>query len=378
MEIKRYLRILLNWWWVVAISFLVVLVATVVFIYLQRPVYEANATLLVTPRQSLPSFREALDSMVTLDRARIVTTYAQVVNSQSIRNAAFEQLQLTPGRADDVTYILADTVPNTTLIAIHVEGHDPTLVRDVAAAIADQSTSYVSALNELHELRILDPASMLETPIKPDKRQNIVFGVLVGLVLGVGGAFFAEYLREPAETVASLSIMDKKTGAYTGRYFRSRLREEMSRAQRHNYPLSIGLMRIDNDLSDIDRSLPAFAKASLLRKVTSFLKQYLREEELIATWHDEHEFALLLPDSEGQAAQERAEQLQTRLAWQLFEIEEAGIKLNLSASFGLVTYNCNGVGEVELLASAESALAQAQLMGPNAVMRVKDDNNVSD
>ncbi|MGD2205254.1 MAG: Wzz/FepE/Etk N-terminal domain-containing protein, partial [Anaerolineae bacterium] len=107
MEIKRYLGILLKWWWIVAISFLVVLVATVVFTYLQQPLYEANATLLVTPRQSLDSFREALDSLATLDRDSIVATYAQVVNSQAIRLAAFEQLQVPANKKHDITYILA-------------------------------------------------------------------------------------------------------------------------------------------------------------------------------------------------------------------------------------------------------------------------------
>lgn len=43
-------------------------------------------------------------------------------------------------------------------------------------------------------IRIIDPAEVPRTPVKPKKRLNILLAVLVGLVAGTGLAFFFEYL----------------------------------------------------------------------------------------------------------------------------------------------------------------------------------------
>jgi exopolysaccharide transport family protein len=43
-------------------------------------------------------------------------------------------------------------------------------------------------------IRIVDPAEIPKGPVKPKKTQNILLGLIVGLALGIGLAFFLEYL----------------------------------------------------------------------------------------------------------------------------------------------------------------------------------------
>ncbi len=93
-----------------------------------------------------------------------------------------------------------------------------------------------------------------------------------------------------------------------------------------------------------------------------FLKQYLREEDVMARLHGTT-FAFLLPDMTGEKAQAVMEELQTRIAWTPLEMERSGIKLNLSSVTGVAAYPYNGTGQDEFLAKASRALQQAEAAG---------------
>ena len=50
-------------------------------------------------------------------------------------------------------------------------------------------------------VEITDPAQPGEKPVKPNKTMNIVLGVIIGLIMGVGLAFFIEYLDTSVKTI---------------------------------------------------------------------------------------------------------------------------------------------------------------------------------
>lgn len=49
-------------------------------------------------------------------------------------------------------------------------------------------------------IRVIDPAEIPETPIKPKKKLNLLLALITGLMLGVGLAFFFEYLDNTVKT----------------------------------------------------------------------------------------------------------------------------------------------------------------------------------
>ena len=50
-------------------------------------------------------------------------------------------------------------------------------------------------------VRITDPATPADTPVKPNKTLNIALGLVFGLVMGIGLAFFIEYLDTSVKTI---------------------------------------------------------------------------------------------------------------------------------------------------------------------------------
>jgi len=356
MELKTYLRVLLRKWWIILSAFLVTFTATIVFTFSQAPVYQAIATFLVTPDASFGDVKSFATGLEILSRRpEIASTYAEVATSYFIKTLAAEELKLSSKQKGSLS-VDSQLQAGTNILNITVEGNDPVLVRDFTNVVGAQTVAYVQELYETYELRILDSAVVPTTPIRPNRKFNLVLGGILGLALGGVLAFLAEYLQTPPEHVTNFSILDPETGVYNKQYFTHRLNEEISRAKRNTYPLSLALLKIDciGGMNSPSAQIPGEA----LHKVATLLKKYLREEDILARFN-ETVFAFLLPDLPGEKAQEAIERLQTRITWTPFEI--SNIKLNLSGAAGVVTYQYNGAGQDELLAKAQHALKEAEI-----------------
>ncbi|RLC76074.1 MAG: hypothetical protein DRJ03_20620 [Chloroflexi bacterium] len=361
MELKIYLRILLKKWWIVLPVFLVTFTSTIVFTFTQAPTYRAVATFVVTPTSSFGDIRSFASGLDMLSRrTEIATTYTEVAISHLIRGQASEELGLSQSQRKGLS-VESKLRAGTNVFEIVVEGNDPVLVRDFANTIGVKTMAYVQELYEMYSLSPLDEATVPNFPIKPNKMLNLALGGVFGLALGVGLAFLSVYLQTPVESVTGLGIFDDETGVYNNRYFGQRLGEEMSRAKRNEYPLSLALMNVDQ-LEIMNGHLSAQDRSEALRKVAVFLKQYLREEDIIARF-GETVFAFLLPDMPEEKAKAVMEKLQTRIAWTPFEIERSGIKLNLNGAAGVAAYNYNGTGQDDFLSQADQALQLAKTAG---------------
>lgn len=59
-----------------------------------------------------------------------------------------------------------------------------------------QEEARIAQAATISNIKIVDPAITPENPVKPQKRKNILLGLLVGLMLGVGLAFFHDYMDD--------------------------------------------------------------------------------------------------------------------------------------------------------------------------------------
>jgi protein tyrosine kinase modulator len=371
MELKIYLRFLLRKWWIVLPAFLIVFTSVVVFTLAQRPTFRSTATFVVSPSSSFQDARSFLSGLDVLNnKDQVVNTYAQVATSRLIRKQIAEALKLSP--AQETSLIVESRLrAGTNVIEIAVEGNDPVLVADFANKIGEKTIDYVEKLYEVYDLKPLDQATPPTSPIKPDKKLNLTLGAVLGLALGVGLPFLVEYLHTPLVNMVNQGFLDGESGAYSLAYFAQRLGEEMTRAKRNNSPLSLALIDVDQ-LGALHTSLPPQFQSEALHKITAFLKQHLRGEDVMARLEGTV-FAVLLPDTPQEQAKAAIEKLQTRMAWTAFEIENSSAKLNLSGVAGIVAYNFNGTGQTELLDKAKQALQQAEAAGFGKVITFSED-----
>ena len=82
---------------------------------------------------------------------------------------------------------------NTSIIELRAYDRKNTLARDIAQALAEEYQTH-RADSERRRVEIIDHADLQLQAVRPNIPLNITLGVVAGLILGVGLAFFIEHL----------------------------------------------------------------------------------------------------------------------------------------------------------------------------------------
>jgi diguanylate cyclase (GGDEF)-like protein/PAS domain S-box-containing protein len=171
---------------------------------------------------------------------------------------------------------------------------------------------------------------------------------------------------EARDQLSTLASTDHLTGLLNRRAFADRLEHEIAHARRQGRPLSLAVLDLDhfklvNDTYGHpmgDRVLAEFAGRLINER---------REGEVIARLGGE-EFAWIIPDTEGAAAELCAERARGAIA----ETPFAGVG-NLTASVGVCALDDADNGQ-QLYRHADLALYWAKSSGRNAVIRYSPEN----
>lgn len=159
------------------------------------------------------------------------------------------------------------------------------------------------------------------------------------------------------ENSQKMSLTDPMTGLSHYRLFQLKLGEEMEYADRHNRPLTLAILGIDQfkDYADI-AGLTACSEA--LREIASLLEE---TSARAAARHREFEFILLFTAGKEDAARE-AERIRLNVQQRF-----AGHSPPLTVSLGLAGYPMDAVAKDSLLHAAHQALGEARRGGRNRV-----------
>lgn len=362
MELRAYLRILLDRWWIVLLTFVVTYATTLGLTFLQPPRYDSKATFLIGLSEVAGDPRDFASSLDILNRRpEIGTTFSLIADSALVKNLAADELGVSSEQRNDIA-VSSRLVPGSAILEITSNAGDAALTQSFTNAVGKHTIDLMRAQFPIYNLSPVDQARLPGAPSSPNTKLNLGLGAVVGLALGVGLAFLAAYLQAPSEMVSGLNIRDEETGIYNKRYFVSRLRQELSRAKRNSYPLSIGLLNL-NPRGELDDVAPA-QRREVIRKVAVQMQPYLRDEDVLARFGDTM-CAFLLPDMIGTRAKEAIEDLQMLVAATPVEFSRDGVRLNIDASAGVAAYH-GTVAERDmeaddLVAQAMRALKQAEI-----------------
>ncbi len=163
------------------------------------------------------------------------------------------------------------------------------------------------------------------------------------------------------------AITDGLTGLYHHRFFEGRLKEEIERAQRYEYPLSLLMIDIDF-FKKINDTYGHQAGDMVLHRLGSELKNSIRLCDLAARYGGE-EFAIILPHTHKNNALKVGE----RLRHKLNEMDLEGIKITVSIGIGYYDSKSSAVNYFNLIKQADNALYKAKQGGRNRVVLFRTD-----
>lgn len=350
MEIKAYFRILLKNWWALLLGFAVVVSATWFWTSRQERVYQSKATFILRPRSSTlaveDDFVKALD--MASRRVEINTTFAEVATSRLIKTRALEHFQAKDAGEYSINAVV---VGGTNILTIIAEGPDPISTHDYCSLVATETLNYVQELYDVFELQPLDPASYSFNPVRPNPTLNLMIGSILGLTLGACLSLLIEFIRSPNEDPGTFNIIDRRTGAYNKSYLTLRLWQEMNRAKRYEYPISLGLIKIEFEGEEISR----YARTEAMRVFKKLTDGTMREEDVLACIDGEI-FAVLCSYMPNDKAKEFLGDMKKRFASVAREIISNNGGGQIKSYSSVVTYQGGAIMEGGLLEKGMLAL----------------------
>ncbi len=171
-------------------------------------------------------------------------------------------------------------------------------------------------------------------------------------------------LQSRARQLESQVSVDFKTGLTSELYMKRIMGLEWKRAQRHQNPLSLLLIDIDNFKGVNDTTEYAFGD-EVLRRVADALKQNVRETDFAARFGGD-EFCVLLPQTSPAEAVQTALRIRQRISG--MTVQSANFERQVTVSIGVDSYDGRKASSVDQLRRhANRALHEAKRRGKNQV-----------
>jgi diguanylate cyclase (GGDEF)-like protein len=176
-----------------------------------------------------------------------------------------------------------------------------------------------------------------------------------------------EHLAGAIETLHRISTQDGLTGVANRRHFDETLALEWRRAARSRSPLSLLMLDIDYFKAFNDAAGHQAGDDCLRRVAQALLENLHRAADLVSRYGGE-EFAILLPETDGDNARAVAETIRERIESMAIEHPDAPLG-HVTVSIGLasVVPPRDGANVGEFIRCADAALYDAKRAGRNRV-----------
>ncbi|HVL80109.1 MAG TPA: polysaccharide biosynthesis tyrosine autokinase [Actinomycetota bacterium] len=198
-DLREYIRILKRHWWILLLTLVVSLGASIGMTSRMTPVYEARARLFVG-QSAIDSASLPFATQLTHTSLALVKSYAEAIKTRPIADDVAERLGLTVFPDELLENLSATPVADTQIIRLTYRDPDPRLSERVVNAFA---TSFVETIEAEAsrsgsargvELSVLEPAVLPTAPVSPQPLRNHALATVLGLMLGAGIILLAAQL----------------------------------------------------------------------------------------------------------------------------------------------------------------------------------------
>ncbi len=164
------------------------------------------------------------------------------------------------------------------------------------------------------------------------------------------------------------TFTDPLTGIYNRRFMEQRLAEEISKARRYSFQLSVLLFDLDH-FKQVNDERGHQAGDQALIEISALVNEQLRDSDILSRYGGE-EFLIIMPNTGPAEAPLLAERLRARIEAHDFLRNHEGIQqpeLRLTVSIGLASFSDSSDNEEILIGNADRNLYQAKNEGRNRV-----------
>ena len=180
-------------------------------------------------------------------------------------------------------------------------------------------------------------------------------------------------LSDELSRVRQLSLTDELTGLPNRRAFQRRLEDEIARANRYGYPLTLAVMDLD-EFKSINDSFGHAIGDKILREYAISILSIFRRLDMVARYGGE-EFAVLLPNTDLHGAMRALHKVRSRVPEVYVDAQESQLKVP-TFSAGVSAYHPGETSEA-FVSRADAALYEAKRRGRNRIEAADEERGTS-
>lgn len=155
--------------------------------------YTATVSMYVAPNKD--SSTNVIASLNELNYAqKVVDTYIEILKTNSFMGSVSEVSDLGYSAGEIKSMIEISAINNTELFEIKVTTNDPEESLALANTISDLAPTKIIQIKDADAVRVVDPATLPQTPSAPNLLLNTGIGFVLALMIGVMLAFILEML----------------------------------------------------------------------------------------------------------------------------------------------------------------------------------------
>lgn len=180
-------------------------------------------------------------------------------------------------------------------------------------------------------------------------------------------------LNKALQELALSNRIDGLTQAFNRKHWEECLEKEFSRARRYQHDLALIMLDLDH-FKLLNDTFGHQGGDMVLIETAKVVDKLLRMGDLFGRYGGE-EFAVILPDTNLDGAEEVAERIRQSIAKNSIQYQERNI--NVTASIGVAVIDSNNTRYEDLISNADFALYKAKAAGRNQVFLAKSDCNLN-
>ena len=210
MSLSDVLQVLRRRWLAALLGFVVVLLASIGMLAIQKPVYEATATLGLLPNTSSTGGNNPSDVLIAnqlLSQAgQILPIYSEAVSAVDTRKLAQQNMPAGVPLASVSSTTFANVA---SIMRINAKSTSPRAAMLTAQAYVDALQTRSQAgdigVSTLMKLQEVGSPTLPTTPVSPHKKLTIAIGVFLGLLAAAGAAWLREIVGGKVEDGEALA-----------------------------------------------------------------------------------------------------------------------------------------------------------------------------
>src|SRR5690625_3628586 len=190
--LKKHIRV------IILTTVLTAVIAAIYTFFLVTPKYQSSTEMLVS--HSSDSTTQNMTQQDINTSIQLINTYSDIIRNDVTLDPVIEDLGLDMTAKELREDITVQTENDSQVFSIQVQSENPYQATEIANTVADYFQEEIYEIMNVDNVTVISSAALNNNPVSPNNLLNIVIGVLLGGMIGIGIVFVRELVDSTVKT----------------------------------------------------------------------------------------------------------------------------------------------------------------------------------